>query len=327
VRALEPLVTHLVAPLVKEQWARVERVVGPLDWPKPALFERDFSLGAAGRQVSPNGSCYLFAAADGWIALNLAREDDRDALPALVEGDAVNLANLLAAQPTAHWRERGILLDLPLAVVGEAKARLPASVQPRAAPIRSLPETRVLDLSTLWAGPLCAGLLAAAGAQVTRLNNPARPEPSAQSTPLLHARLNGQKAEVEAVLTADWLAVQLAQTDVVVTSARPLALARLGLDEGVFDRHPHLLWIAITAHGWAGEAARRVGFGDDCAAAGGLVHWVEGAPTFAGDALADPLTGLCAAAAAMEALAAGKAGLIDAALAPTAAYFAAETPA
>jgi crotonobetainyl-CoA:carnitine CoA-transferase CaiB-like acyl-CoA transferase len=50
---------------------------------------------------------------------------------------------------------------------------------------------------------------------------------------------------------------------------------------------------------------------------------VEGAPHFAGDALADPLTGLCAAAAAMEALAAGQAGRIDAALAPTAAYFAA----
>jgi CoA-transferase family III len=316
-------VAPLVAPLVTAQWARVERVGGPLDWLKASLFERDFLLGKAGRQVSPNGSCELFAAADGWIALNLARDDDRAALPALVEGDAADLANLLAAKPTAHWRERGILLNLPLALVGEAVARLPALISALPAPVRSLPETRVLDLSTLWAGPLCAGLLAAAGAQVTRLNNPARPDPSAQSTPLLHARLNGQKAEVEAVLTADWLAEQLARTDVVVTSARPLALARLGLDEGVFDRHPDLLWVAITAHGWTGEAARRVGFGDDCAAAGGLVAWVEGAPHFAGDALADPLTGLCAAAAAMEALAAGQAGLIDAALAPTAAYFAA----
>lgn len=317
-----------LAPLIAGQWARLEAEAaaaalgGALDWPKDALFKRDFALAEAG-QVSSNGSCRLFAASDGWIALNLAREDDRAALPALVEGDASDLAACFVAHSAAHWRARGMLLDLPLAVVGEAMARLPTLLYARSAPVRPLRGTRVLDLSTLWAGPLCAGLLAAAGAQVTRLHNPARPDPSAQSTPLLNTRLNGGKARVEAELTAEWLAEQLAQTDIVVTSARPLALARLGLDEGVFARHPRLLWVAITAHGCADEAGQRVGFGDDCAAAGGLLDWVDGAPRFAGDALADPLTGLSAAVAAMEAMAAGQAGLIDAALAPTAAWFAA----
>jgi CoA-transferase family III len=314
----------VAAPIVAAQWARLDNAAAAMgsavNWPKAALFDRDFPLGKAGR-TSPNGSCHLLAASDGWIALNLARQDDRDALPALVEGDAPDFAAAIMACPVAHWRHRAVLLNLPLSVVGEADPRLPAIHAIQTAPKRPILHTRVLDLSTLWAGPLCAGLLAAAGAKVTRLHNPARPDPSAISTPELNARLNGQKARVDGILTAQWLAEYLANTDVLVTSARPVALARLGLNEAVFERHPNLLWIAITAHGWAGEDGQRVGFGDDCAAAGGLVQWVDGAPEFTGDALADPLTGLCAAAAAMEAMAAGQGGLIDAALAPTAAYF------
>ena len=98
---------------------------------------------------------------------------------------------------------------------------------------------------------------------------------------------------------------------------------RLGLDEErLFSLNPGLLWIAITAHGWRGEGAMRIGFGDDCAAAGGLVRREGAAPLFLGDALADPLTGLTAATWALEAIAAGRSGLLDVALAQTAASFA-----
>ena len=46
-----------------------------------------FGLRRRGR-ISPGGSCRLLRAADGWIAVNLARPDDRDMLPAwLGEGD------------------------------------------------------------------------------------------------------------------------------------------------------------------------------------------------------------------------------------------------
>ena len=82
------------------------------------------------------------------------------------------------------------------------------------------------------------------------------------------------------------------------------------------------MWIAITAQGWRGDAAMRVGFGDDCAAAGGLVRWDEDRPQFVGDALADPLTGLTAATLALEALAKQQCGVIDVSLARTAATFA-----
>ena len=76
--------------------------------------------------------------------------------------------------------------------------------------------------------------------------------------------------------------------------------------------------MAITAHGFAGPGATRVGFGDDCAAAGGLVRWEDGAPRFLGDALADPLTGLEAALAVL----AGQRGLVDMAMARVAAHYA-----
>ena len=101
----------------------------------------------------------------------------------------------------------------------------------------------------------------------------------------------------------------------LVTSARPAALARLGLDPAHF---PHLTWAAITAHGFAGPGALRVGFGDDCAVAGGLLRWQDGEPRFLGDALADPLTGLEAARAVL----AGQRGLIDLAMARVAAAYA-----
>ena len=54
----------------------------------------------------------------------------------------------------------------------------------------------------------------------------------------------------------------------------------------MFTLNPDLLWIAITGHGWAGAAGLRIGFGDDCAAAGGLVEWHNDIPRFMGDALA-----------------------------------------
>ena len=67
----------------------------------------------------------------------------------------------------------------------------------------------------------------------------------------------------------------------------------------------------------------RIGFGDDCAVAGGLVDIdANGSPAFVGDAIADPLTGARAAAVALRALALASAGLYDISLAGTAAQVA-----
>ena len=69
-------------------------------------------------------------------------------------------------------------------------------------------------------------------------------------------------------------------------------------------------WVSITAYG---RAVDRVGFGDDVAAGSGLVAVDgDGHPVFAGDAIADPLTGLTAAVLAARAPASG--ALLDIAM-------------
>jgi len=59
---------------------------------------------------------------------------------------------------------------------------------------------------------------------------------------------------------------------------------------------PGIVWIGLTAYGRTGPWSNAVGFGDDCAAAAGLVvRDGDDRPMFVGDALADPVAGLMAA--------------------------------
>jgi crotonobetainyl-CoA:carnitine CoA-transferase CaiB-like acyl-CoA transferase len=68
-----------------------------------------------------------------------------------------------------------------------------------------------------------------------------------------------------------------------------------------------------------------VAFGDDAAVAGGLVVDQDGLPRFCADAIADPLTGLAAADACLEALEAGGRWLLDVSMAAVAAEMAGPT--
>ena len=81
--------------------------------------------------------------------------------------------------------------------------------------------------------------------------------------------------------------------------------------------------LRITGHGADGAGADFVAFGDDAAVAGGLVGRSADGPVFCADAVADPLAGLEAAAAAVEALARGGGELIDVAMSAVAAGYAA----
>ncbi|MEP6867077.1 MAG: CoA transferase [Novosphingobium sp.] len=304
-----------------------QAVGGAIDFDPQMALSRDAILNLQAPSLwSPNGHCRLVEAQDGWLAVNLAREDDRQTVPAWIGSaledepwDAVITGS--RQEECATIIERAILLHLPVAKVGEA-APAPAPILHKAAP-RVAP-LKVLDLSALWAGPYCGGLLAEAGLVVTKVDAPSRIDPTARNTPQLDERLNGLKRRCSLSFESSAFAKMLNEADVLITSGRPHALARLGLNETtMFMRNPNLLWIAITAQGWRGDAAMRVGFGDDTAAAGGLIGWAGNNPHFLGDALADPITGLRAATLALEAIARGETGLIDVALAPTAARFAA----
>jgi crotonobetainyl-CoA:carnitine CoA-transferase CaiB-like acyl-CoA transferase len=187
----------------------------------------------------------------------------------------------------------------------------------------------VIDLSALWAGPLCGGLLAAAGARVIKVECIGRPDTIRRSSPVFFDLLNAHKESLALDFTRPLdrarLRSLIARADVVISSARPRAFERLELvPESLVAEHAGLTWVAITAHGWSGPRRNWVGFGDDAAAAGGLVTFAtDGSPMFAGDALADPLTGIAAAAGALQGIARGGGVLIDASLAATAAFVAA----
>lgn len=291
--------------------------------PRRALSRADDLALAEPGEWSANRHCRLVKCRDGWMAVSLARDADRDMIPAWTGAgfdddpwDAVlrSATDRSAAEMAASARA----LHMPVSLVGEA----PPLATPRLSRGAS-GDGPVLDLSALWAGPYCGALLAEAGHNVVKVESPERPDPTPLHTPGLDSRLNGVKQRRSLALDAPALQEMIRTARVLITSARPHALARWGLDEErLFAINPGLLWIAITAHGWRGEAAMRVGFGDDCAAAGGLVVWDGNAPRFMGDALADPLTGLTAATLALEALAAGQCGLLDVSLARTAASFA-----
>ena len=297
---------------------------------KRALLRNDcLTLTRPGR-ISANGTCRLVRARDGWLAVNLARESDLDLVPAWSGSPwGCEAWPTVTAYARAHRRddlvERAITLGLPVTAVAERRpGALPYSLPlGKPGPVRR--RLRVIDLSTIWAGPLCGSVFAAMGADVLKVECVRRPDTTRQRMPRLDLRLNGAKRhwilDFKNPTDLDRLRERIADADVVITSARPRAFMDLGLDPALItEGRDGGVWIAVTGHGWTGEAGRRVGFGDDAAVAGGLVTMrKDGRPHFIGDAIADPLTGLAAAAAALRALAAGGGALIDASLAETAA--------
>ena len=177
----------------------------------------------------------------------------------------------------------------------------------------------VVDLSALWAGPLCAHLLSRAGARVVKVEDPRRPD-GARGGPAaffdhLHAGHEFRSLDFRA--DAQALRALIASADVVIESSRPRALGALGISaEAAADAGT--VWVSITGHGRTD--GNRVAFGDDAAVAGGLVGSDEhGDPVFCGDALADPLSGLYAAGAALAQLRSGRGGLLDVAMSGVAA--------
>ncbi len=292
---------------------------------------QELGIGPEGLR-SANGSCELIRCLDGWLALNLARETDWQLLNAWLETDAIlsswqAVRGILAGRLSLPLQERGREMGLPLARL-ESDAVLPRSkanplsldlamaLDHRPSLPRSLAEAKVVDLSALWAGPLCAHLLQRCGAQVTTVSSPHRPDGAQAGSPTLYEQLHlGHE-----LLQLDFndseqrqvLAELLRGADVVIEASRPRALHALGLDRQALSINQPQIWLSITAYGRTPPADQWVGFGDDVAVSAGLVAWDRvGQPSFVGDALADPLTGVYSALAVIDAMARGNSGLLD----------------
>ncbi len=168
----------------------------------------------------------------------------------------------------------------------------------------------MVDLSALWAGPLIGAVLVRAGAGVIKVESTTRPDTAREGSPGHFATLDHGKEQAALDVTTPGGRARLhrlvAGADVVITSARPRALEQLGLDPAATLRvdRPRV-WVMVTGYGTDPGSADRVAFGDDAAAAGGLVVWDEQGPCFCADAVADPVTGLAAAASVLHALADG----------------------
>jgi hypothetical protein len=314
-----------------------ERWTSELDGPA-LLGERAAILGLTRRgTISAGGSCRIIEAADGWIAISLARVDDLRAIPAwLGEGEVGDpwefVASRVALRPAAEIVARARLLGLAAAVAAAPAAVAPpwCRVAARGGSLARVPNELplVIDLSSLWAGPLCTHLLELAGARVVKLESTRRPDGARSGPPAFFALLNAGKASVALDFGDDSgrrkLRGLLERANIVVESARPRALAQLGVDaESMVKSLPGLTWVSLTGYGRREPGAGWVAFGDDAGVAAGLATATGasgGPPLFCGDAIADPLTGLHAALAALACWRGGGGYLLDLALSDVVAH-------
>lgn len=289
--------------------------------------------------VSANGSARLIATADGVAAVNLARPDDRDVLPAVLAAPVpagsewCHLSAWARNRPASEVVDALQVVGVPASVLGghadAAALRVrhagePAAGRPAAAPL-------VVDFSAMWAGPLTAHLLHRAGARVVTVEDPRRPDGARGGPPRFYAELHrGHELRAVALRSGsarDELAALVETADIVIEASRPRALRGLGLHaEEWLAAAPGRTWVSVTGYGREAYNGMRVAFGDDAAVAGGLVaRAADGTPAFAGDAIADPLTGLWAGTAAVASWTAGGGHLLDVSMAGVAAEVARPT--
>lgn len=294
------------------------------------LTGRADQLGIAPQgQISAGGATRLLPTRDGWCALTLSRPDDIASIPALLQDASVDpdpwpaIGAWAARNSAEQVAARARLLGLPAGVLGETVPAPPMVSPLGPAQAGSLAGVLVADLSSMWAGPLCGQLLSRAGATVVKVESPNRPDGTRAGAREFFDWMNGGKLSyaVDFDDSRD-LAALLGVADVVIEASRPAALVRRGLGPAGVAPRPGRIWLRISGHGTVGEKADWVAFGDDAAVSGGLVGYRRGAPVFIGDAIADPLTGLHAAAAVADSRGRGGGELIEFSMAAVAAGYA-----
>jgi crotonobetainyl-CoA:carnitine CoA-transferase CaiB-like acyl-CoA transferase len=285
----------------------------------------------AGPDFTAHARCRVLPTADGHLALSLARDSDLDLLPALVEHDVdepwAAVESWASTRSSAQTEQRALLLGLPAAAVPDRtppRRRAPVVVEPGGVEPGGVEpggarggaeQITVVDLSALWAGPLCARLLGLTGARIVKVESSQRPDGARFGPPLFYERMHAghESVVLDFATDAGLVALRqlLASAAVVIEASRPRALQQLGIRAEQFVE-AGCVWVSITAYGRQGADAMRVGFGDDIAAGAGLVDvGKDGTLAPLGDAIADPLSGTVAAAAAADALASGRGALLD----------------
>ena len=198
-----------------------------------------------------------------------------------------------------------------------------------AAPLNGV---RVLDVSTLFAGPLAATFLGDFGADVIKVEHPLKPDasrghgPAKDGVNLWWKTLGRNKRTVTLNLgQADGASVllELVRTaDVLIENFRPGTLERWGLGpDALLAANPALVIARVTAFGQFGPYSARPGFGSLAEAMSGfaaLTGEPDGPPTLPPFGLADGIAALATSYAVMVALrsaeATGRGQVVDMAI-------------
>ena len=208
----------------------------------------------------------------------------------------------------------------------------------RAAPTAAGPLAglRVLELSTVLAGPYCSMVLADLGADVIKVEppegdatrgygppwiGPAQPGGERVAAYFLSVNRNKRSLRLDLHLAEGREVVRrlIGRSDVLIENFRPGALDRLGLDDAVLATlNSKLVHLSITGYGPTGPDAAKPGFDFVAQAVGGLMSVTGsgkgGQPTKVGVAITDIVTGLLGAVGVLAALRAGVGQRIDVSL-------------
>ena len=191
---------------------------------------------------------------------------------------------------------------------------LPHQRTPPSGPLHGL---RVVDLSTVLAGPYATMILADLGADVVKVEPPEGDATRGWGPPWVGSveagtrtaayflAVNRNKRSLRLDLRepagAEILRRLLVDADVLVENFRPGSLARLGFtDDTLRAVTPGLVHLAISGYGTTGPAADRPGYDFVIQAVGGLMSITGeddaagGRPTKVGVAISDVVTGLYA---------------------------------
>jgi crotonobetainyl-CoA:carnitine CoA-transferase CaiB-like acyl-CoA transferase len=200
-------------------------------------------------------------------------------------------------------------------------------------PFAPLAGTRVVDVTTSYAGPTCTQLLGALGADVVKIEPPGGDEarvwgpPFAGGLGTLFVAVNSGKRSLALDLRRghDVLLRLVDGADVFVQSLRPGLAAQLGLGpDELRARKPDLVYCTISSYGRTGPKRDLPGYDPLLQAAGGLIS-VTGEPgsggVRVGVSLIDHATGMYAAFAILAALKDGGGKTVDVSLWETALSF------
>lgn len=175
---------------------------------------------------------------------------------------------------------------------------------------------RVLDASTILAGPLCCQILGDHGAEVLKIEHPQRGDsmrghgPSKDGVPLWWSEISRNKRTVALDLKSasggQIFKRLVAGADVLVENFRPGTLERWGIGpEVLHELNPGLVIARITGWGQTGPYALRAGFGTLAEAMSGFAAATgeaDGPPTLPAFGLADSICGMAASSAILMAL-------------------------